>query len=83
MATVKGRRKRVGAAGSVQLNVRVHQDRKRKAEQIADALGVTLNAYFDSLLAREQLDEAGRPLWWPEQEVPSPGQGELPLAHAS
>lgn len=64
MGAVKGRTHRTGVADAVQLNVRVHADRKRKVERIADALGVSVNAYMDSLLAREQVDDAGRPLWW-------------------
>lgn len=64
MGAVKGRTPRKGVADAVQLNVRVHEDRRKKVERIADALGISVNAYIDSLLAHEQLDATGRPLWW-------------------
>lgn len=45
-------------------NARLQESTKAKADGIADTLGVSLSAYVDALIARDQLDEAGRPIWW-------------------
>ena len=77
MAAVKGRKQRRGVSHAVQLNARVLPDRREKALRAAEALGISVNAYIDALLDREQLDERGRPLWW-DSPVPT-DQEELPL----
>jgi hypothetical protein len=81
MAAVKGRTHRTGVADAVQLNTRVHAARRAKAQQVADALGISLGTYIDTLLDREQLDERGRPVWW-RDAVPR-DQEELPLSHSA
>jgi hypothetical protein len=58
----------------------VQPDRHAKAQAAASALGISLAAYIDHLLAHEELDEEGRPLWWADA-VPA-DQEELPLKTA-
>ena len=78
MTAVKGRRHRTGVASHADLRVRVHPDQRAKAERAAFALGVSLAAYLDALLAREVVDESGRPVWWTD---PVPGDQEaLPVS---
>jgi hypothetical protein len=64
MAGARGRKHRVGVGDAVALRVRVHPERHAKAEAAAAALGISVAAYVDLLLANEQLDEHGRPVWW-------------------
>jgi len=45
----------------------VRETTKAKADAIADTLGISLSAYVDALIARDQLDETGRPLWWQDE----------------
>jgi len=80
MAAVKGRTHRRGVANTVLLQARVQPDRHAKAQAAAAALGISVAAYIDLLLAHEELDEDGRPLWW-AGAVPS-NQQELPLKTA-
>ncbi|WP_143448467.1 hypothetical protein [Kineosporia sp. A_224] len=80
MAAIKGRRHRSGVSQAVALQVRVQPAQRAKAETAAAALGISVAAYIDRLLAEEVLDEAGRPLWW-TQPVPA-DQEELPLKSA-
>ena len=61
MAAVKGRKMRRGVSHAVQLNARVLPDRREKVLRVAEALGISVNAYMDALIAREVLDESGRP----------------------
>jgi hypothetical protein len=77
MAAIKGRRQRVGVAGTTLMSARVHPEHLVKAKRAAEALGISLAAYVDELLAREELDALGRPLWWSDP-IP-PDQQELPL----
>jgi hypothetical protein len=78
MAAIKGRTHRLGVATEV-LYARVTPSRRSQAHATAEALGISLGAYMDQLLAREaaELDESGRPRWWSEP-VPR-DQAELPL----
>jgi hypothetical protein len=77
MAAIKGRKQRTRAASTVFLQVRVYPEQRAKAEAAAEALGISLAAYVDRLLAREEVDAAGRPVWWTD---PAPtDQGELPI----
>lgn len=78
MPAIKGRTHRRGTETEV-LFARVTPERRAQAAATAEALGISLGAYMDQLLAREaeQLDERGRPSWW---ATPVPGdQEELPL----
>ena len=78
MPAIKGRRHRQGVETKV-LFARVTPERCAQAAATAEALGISLGAYMDELLAREaaQLDERGRPIWW---AMPVPrDQEELPL----
>lgn len=80
MPAVKGRKHRTGVSGAVQLGARVMPEHKEKVAAIAAALGISVNAYLDALLAHEELDERGRPIWW-DRPVPA-DQEELPLKSA-
>jgi len=64
MAAVKGRNKRRNARDAVAVGVRVHPEQRAKLDAIADALGVSISAYVERLIEREQLDDRGRPVWW-------------------
>ena len=37
---------------------------KAKANAIADTLGVSRSAYINALIARDELDATGKPVWW-------------------
>lgn len=69
MASKQGRKYGARAGRTAQLPVRVRPVISAKANRIADAAGVSLSAYVDALLEREELDENGIPVWWPKQEV--------------
>ena len=78
MTAVKGRRHRSGVAGHVSLRLRVRPDTRAKAEQTANALGISLAAYIDTLIAQDAVTETGRPVWWTD---PVPGDQEaLPVS---
>jgi hypothetical protein len=47
---------------------------------IAETLGVSLTAYVEELIRHDQLNERGRPVWWPDPEPHD--QQELPLKSA-
>lgn len=80
MAGVKGRSHRRGVKDAKEVRVRFRPPVREKAERAASALGVSLTTYVDELVARDQLDENGRPLWW---DMPVPrDQRELPLKSA-
>lgn len=81
MAGLKGRKHRTGVSDAVQLGARVMPQNKAKAAQIAQALGISVNAYLDALLEHEELDERGRPVWW-DRPVPA-DQEELPLTQSA
>jgi hypothetical protein len=71
MARVRGRQVRSGVADAQLLPVRVSPHNRAKAGRAAAALGISMAAYVDALLDREQLDDQDRPLWWTatDQEV--------------
>ena len=81
MAAVKGRTHRRGVSNAVLLQARVQPERHAKAHAAASALGIPLAAYIDGLLAHEEVDEQGRPVWWSTPAVPA-DQEELPLKTA-
>jgi hypothetical protein len=64
MAAIQGRQHRSGVSGTVELRARVQPDNFGKAHAAAAALGISMAAYVDALLSREELDERGRPRWW-------------------
>ena len=78
MPAVKGRRKRPYDVNvpKVPMQGHVAPSTRAKARAVADALGVSMSAYLDTLVANDELDDNGRPLWWVE---PDSGQAELPM----
>ncbi len=76
MAVTKGTRIRRPAATAT-IYARVDPDAHAKAHAAAAALGVSVAAYVEQLLARDEVDETGRPVWW--EGPPSTSQEELPL----
>lgn len=74
MASKRGRKYGGQVGRTAPLPVRVRPVVAEKANRVADAVGVSLAAYVEALIARDQVDEAGYPVWWPE-----PPQEELPL----
>jgi hypothetical protein len=89
MAAIKGRKHRVGVAEYERLGARVPPELKAQAERTAAALGVSAGAYLSALLAREELDEHGRPVWWSDpvprdqQELPFETRKEAPLKRSA
>lgn len=77
VAAVRGRRQNP-TGGEWEIRARVGKEQHAKAIQMADALGISLAALVDRLIAREQTDERGRPTWWPYDDQ----QEELPLKSA-
>ena len=51
------------------LRGRVQPSTHAKANAAADALGISLSAYLDSLIARDEVDDQGRPTWWPDERT--------------
>lgn len=81
MAAVKGRKHRVGVADYVRLVADVPPETKTLVNATAEALGISVSAYLAALLAHQELDEHGRPLWW---TAPVPrDQGVLPLTQSA
>ena len=80
MPAVQGRRKaprlRVGKT-LIQgwVPVEIHE----KASRAADAAGVSLTLYLQKLIANDQVDENGCPVWLPRVDTE---QEELPLRTA-
>ncbi|WP_380169779.1 toxin-antitoxin system HicB family antitoxin [Jannaschia sp. R86511] len=81
MSAIKGRAKRTSQEPVVILQARVSPTIRAKAHEAAAALGISVAAYVEQLIAHEQLDETGRPVWWPE--TPHPHQEELPLSRSA
>lgn len=70
MAAVKGRRRRSNdEILTVPMQGRVAIATREKARAVADTLGVSMSKYLDELIAKDELDEDGRPLWWREREL--------------
>jgi hypothetical protein len=63
----------------LEVRVRVTESQHEKLQAMADALGVSAASLVDRMLAREEVDEFGRPLWWRELVA---DQQELPLQSA-
>lgn len=81
MSAVKGRAKRRYDEGNepVLLQGRVDRSIRAKASRAADAAGITMAAYLEALIERDEVDAAGRPLWLPVRDT---DQQELPLRTA-
>lgn len=80
MGAVKGRSKRAPGAAAT-LYARVGPEQYEKARTAAAAVGVSVAAYLDALLAHDDLDADGRPVWW---TGPAPtNQEELPLSRSA
>ncbi len=79
MAAIKGRAKRPGNAPTVVLHARVAPAVRDKAHAAAAALGISVAAYIEQLVAHEQVDERGRPMWWPAHDT----QEELTLPESA
>ncbi|WP_432497835.1 toxin-antitoxin system HicB family antitoxin [Kineococcus auxinigenes] len=77
MPSPVGRTRRPNGTTSVRFTMRVNEEAHEKAARAAAALGLTMAAYFEHLLRREELDESGRPLWWSQH------QEELPLSQSA
>lgn len=56
----------------------VSYDMHSKARQAANAAGVSMGIYLDELIRRDEVDEAGCPLWLPPKKA-SEDQHEFPL----
>ena len=51
-----------------------------KARTSAAAANVSLGAYLERLIAADEVDADGRPLWATPDPTPATDQGQLPLA---
>lgn len=81
MPAIKGRHTRAANAPTVLLQARVDPKLREKAHRAAGALGISMASYMEHLLAHEELDANGRPVWWTD---PAPAdQEELPLSRSA
>ncbi len=80
MGAVKGRGKRAPGATAT-IYARIGPPQHEKARTAAAAMGLSLAAYLDLLLAHEELDASGRPLWWDGPLCVD--QEELPLSRSA
>ena len=85
MANRAGRTKRPVGVGQTarKLTVRLDPDALEVAEQAAEALGISRDAFLSRLLTRqrEYLDPRGRPIWWTDPVLTD--QEELPLTQSA
>lgn len=81
MPAMKGRRRRADNVPTVLLQARVDPQLRAKANRAAEALGISMASYMEHLLAHEQLDAHGRPVWWTD-DAPA-DQEELPLSRSA
>lgn len=81
MSAVKGRVRRphVGGLKRMLLQARVDEQSWSKANKAADAAGISMSAYIQSLIDRDETDAEGCPVW---RRAPDPTQEELPLRTA-
>lgn len=81
MSSVRGRSHRTFPDGEPMalLQGRVRIATRRKANAAADAAGITLAAYIEALVNRDEVDANGCPLWL---EPRIADQEELPLKTA-
>ncbi len=81
MSAVRGRAKRPHVEGlkRMLLQARVDEQSWSKANQAADAAGISVSAYIQRLIDRDEMDVNGCPLWRAPRDE---GQQELPLRSA-
>ena len=81
MSAVKGRARRahIGGAERKLLQARVDQLSWSKANRAADAAGISLSAYIQNLIDRDEIAADGCPIW---RTLSTQGQEELPLQTA-
>ena len=84
MATPPGCRKRPNGTGlnAKATTIRLNPDSWQVANNAAQALGISRDAFFDGLLAwsSTQVDAQGRPMWW--SQLVSDDDRERPLRTA-
>lgn len=68
MSAVKGRAKRP-TEGQKVLFAKIAEENHSKASAAAQAMGISLAAYVDLVLDREQVDASGRPIWAPQERM--------------
>jgi hypothetical protein len=68
MSAVKGRAKRAVGQRKA-LYAQITAEHHTKASQAAQAMGISLGAYVDLVLARDEVDATGRPLWAPAERM--------------
>lgn len=66
MPAVKGRRHFGEARRTAQIKGTIRPSSRAKANAAADALGISVSAYLDALIAQDAVDAQGRPLWGAE-----------------
>ena len=69
MAARSESRRRHGVGATVILQARVAPDTRDRAHRAAAALGVSMAAYIEQLLLRDELDDTGRPVWAEEEPL--------------
>lgn len=57
---------------------RVSLELRDKANRASEALDISMAAYMAELIARDQVDEQGRPSWTPQIVVQRPPANEQP-----
>ena len=77
MSAVRGRarRARVGGLERRLLQARVDEPSWSKANKAADAAGISMSAYIQDLIDRDEIDSNGCPIW---RTPGNPGQEEPP-----
>lgn len=73
------------ASGRVPIQARIDPDLRIKANRAAEALDISLSLYVAELIARDEVDEHGRPRWRPalltREEISfAPPQPQLDLS---
>jgi hypothetical protein len=71
------RRRRGEAAGTVKLFADVAPEAKEVVDRIHEATGAAKWAIIEAILLRTELDDRGRPTWWPVEDE---RQARLPLS---
>lgn len=74
------RRRKGEAASSVPLFVEVAPEAKAVLDRAAAATGAPKWAVLEAILRHTDLDDHGRPTWWPAS---APDQEELPLPQSA
>lgn len=61
-----GRTRRPASTPLIAMNCRVPASTRIRANAAADAMGITMGRYVELVIARDQVDPTGRPLWTDE-----------------